>query len=108
MNPRWLLIGVLSAICLAALTGALIQRQKLTGLRAEHQGLITRLGTSQDTSSRAGSVTYNTAVSHSIAAPSLELLRLRSEVARLTARRRELAVARGENERLRAQIAASR
>ena len=47
-------------------------------------------------------------MSHSIAAPSLELLRLRSEVARLTARRRELAVARGENERLRAQVAASR
>jgi hypothetical protein len=86
----------------------LIQRQQLASLRVEQQGLITRLRTSQYASYPVGMVTYDTAVSHSIAAPSLELLRLRSEVTRLTERRRELAATRGENERLRAQLVASR
>ncbi|HEU0039670.1 MAG TPA: hypothetical protein VFR76_10365 [Verrucomicrobiae bacterium] len=107
MNLRLLFTGILTAVCLATLASALIQRQQLAGLRAEQQGLITRLGTPQDASSPAGEVTSNTAVSHLIAAPSLELLKLRSEVARLTGRRRELAAAQGENDRLRIQFAAS-
>jgi len=108
MNPRLLFTGILTAVCLALLTSALIQRQQLTGLRAKQQGLITRLATSQDASSPAGGVTSDAAVSHSLAGPSLELLRLRNEVTRLTGRRRELAAARGENEQLRAQVSASR
>jgi len=108
MNPRLLFIGFLTAVCLAMITSALIQRQQLAGLRAEQLGFIARLGSSQDVSSPANRATSNTAGSHSIAAPSLELLKLRSEITRLMERRRELAVARGENERLRIQLAASR
>jgi len=107
MNPRPLLIGVLSAICLAALTGALIQRQQLAGLRAEQQGLVERLEPPQNASSPARTPS-DPATSDSVATPSLELLKLRSEITRLTERRRELAAVRGENERLRIQLAAGR
>jgi hypothetical protein len=108
MNSRPLLTGILAAVCLTTLASALIQRQRLTALRAEREGLITQLGTVPAASSAAGSAIPNPPASNSTATPSLELLRLRSEVTRLTGRRRELAAARGENERLRIQLAASR
>ena len=108
MNPRPLLTGIIAAVCLATLASALIQRQRLTTLRAERESLITQLGTVPDASSPAGSAMPNPPASNPVAAPSLELLRLRSEVTRLTGRQRELAVARGDNERLRVQLAATR
>ena len=108
MNLRLLFTGILTAVCLATLASALIQRQQLAGLRAEQQGLITQLGTAQDASSPADRVTTSTTVSNSVTTPSLELLKLRSEVTRLTGRRRELAAARGENQHLRVQLAANR
>ena len=108
MNSRLLLICILSAVCLAMLTSALIQRRQITGMRTEEEGLITKLGPAQDASSPADNTISSALVSKSVTTPSLELLKLRSDVARLTERRRELAAARGENERLRVQLAASR
>jgi len=105
MNRRALLGGFLAIVCLATLWGVLGQRSQLAGLRAEQQQLLAvrahgsaSLGTAEATGASPG-----TPQPTLVATP--ELLRLRSEVTRLTERRRELAGERAENERLRAQLA---
>jgi len=108
MNARILSSAVLGVICLATFAGVLFQHQQLASLRLERQSFITQQGTPAEASSYMGDATQKVAEPQSPAAPSLELLRLRSEVARLTQRRLELADARSENERLRLQVGPSR
>ncbi len=108
MNRRALLGGFLAAVCLATLWGVWGQRSQLAGLRAEQQHLLAQLtakaeGSASLVQAEAGSAGSGTGSPTLMVTP--ELLRLRSEVTRLTERRRELASARGENERLRAQLA---
>jgi hypothetical protein len=93
---------------LATFAGVLLKKQELANLRSEQQSFIAQLGTPSDAASPVSEATTKPAGPRQPATPSLELLRLRSEVARLTGRRRELAAVRDENERLRAQVAASR
>jgi hypothetical protein len=95
MNRRVSIIGVSILFCVAALVAVFSQRKQLTGLRNQQpipasiddSVLMTRTPPVPDGASP-------------------ELLRLRSEVSQLTERKRELAGARSENERLRAQLAA--
>jgi hypothetical protein len=108
MNWRAWFGGFLVVLCLTTLWGVWSQRGQLAGLRAEHQQLLAQLTARTDGSASpaaaepgAGPGTPPPAL---VATP--ELLRLRSEVTRLTERRRELAGERAENERLRAQLAA--
>jgi len=108
MNRRVLLGGLLACVCLAALWGVWSQRSQVAGLRAEQQQLLAQMATSADGSASPGTAEAAGAGS-GVPQPSLvatpELLRLRSEVTRLTERRRELAGVRAENEQLRAQLA---
>jgi hypothetical protein len=108
MNGRVLLGGLLSLVCLAALWSVWDQRSQLTSLRAEQQQAMARLVAPADRAASAGpaeSAGAGSADRSAAPAPTPELLRLRSEVTRLTERRRELAGVRAENERLRAQLA---
>jgi hypothetical protein len=108
MNRRALLIALLALCCLAMLCGVVLQGRQLAGLRAEERQSLAQLAPTPDGLASAataepatGSLDRRLAVS---SVPS-ELLRLRSDVTRLTERRRELAGVRAENERLRAQFA---
>jgi hypothetical protein len=108
MNRRVLLGGLLAVVCLATLWGVWGQRSQLAGLRAEQQQLLAQLAARADASASLGAA-ESARASSGAAQPALvatpELLRLRNEVTLLTQRRRELAGARAENERLRAQLA---
>ena len=105
MNRRGLLAGFLIIVCLATLWGVWGQRSQLAGLRAEQQQLLAARadGTASPGTAEAAGADSGAPQPRLVATP--ELLRLRSEVTRLTERRRELAGARAENERLRAQLA---
>ena len=105
MNRRVLLIGFLLVVCLTTLWAVWGQRNQLAGLRAEQQQLLAQMAAKSSASPdipEAGAASSETASSTLAVTP--ELLRLRSEVTRLTERRRELASVRAENERLRAQF----
>ena len=108
MNWRVLFSGFLVVVCLAILWGVWGQRSELAALRADQQQLQAQLAARAD--SPASPATAEPAgPGAATPAPALvvtpELLRLRSEVTRLTNRRRELAGVSAENDRLRAQLA---
>lgn len=108
MKGRALLTGVLVVLCAATLWGVWDQRSQLAGLRAEQQHWAAQLAARQGNAEPAAAPETGGAGSAAPpAAPAAtpELLRLRSEVTRLTERRRELADVRAENEALRAQLA---
>ncbi len=107
MNGRVWFSGFLAVVCLATLWGVWGQRSELAGLRAEHQQLQAQLAAVGDGPAipavgelgGPGSTRPQPAL---VVTP--ELLRLRSEVTRLTERRQELAGVRAENEQLHAQL----
>jgi hypothetical protein len=108
MNRRVLLSGSLVAVCLATLWGLWSQRGQVAGLRAEQQQLMALVAAKADAAgsainAEAGGASSGTGAPALVATP--ELLRLRSEVTRLTERRRELAGVRADNERLRGEPA---
>jgi cell division protein FtsB len=106
MNRRGLVGGLLVIVCLAILWGVWSQGNQLASLRAEQRQLLAQMAAKADGSASPGAAEAAGAGSETpqprlVATP--ELLRLRSEVTRLTERRNELAGARAENERLRAE-----
>jgi hypothetical protein len=107
MSGRSVLSGLLVLVCVAALWGIWRQQNQLASLRAEQQQMQAQMAAGADSS--APNETPDPGGAGPVATPTLvvtpELLRLRSEVTRLTERRRELAGERAENERLRAQLA---
>ena len=107
MKARVWLGGFLVMVCLTTLWGVWSQRCQLAGLRGQQQQLLAQVTTRADGS--ASPAAGETSARPGTPAPALvatpELLRLRSEVTRLTERRRELAGERAENERLRGQLA---
>jgi len=108
MNGRVVFSGFLVVVCLATLWGVWGQRSELAGLRAEHAQLQAQLAVSADSPAAALAAEPAGPGTTSPQPPLLvtpELLRLRSEVTRLTERRNELAGVRAENDRLRAQLA---
>jgi hypothetical protein len=106
MNRRVLLLtGFLFVVWLTTLWGLWGQQNQLAGLRSDQQQLLAQVAANSSESpdtAEAGGAGSGTPPTTSTVTP--ELLRLRSEVTRLTERRRELAGARAENERLRAQF----
>jgi hypothetical protein len=103
MNQRTLLSVFLVVVCVAVICGMAVQQGQLTRLRAEERQFMAQMTPTPDSPAQRTAVSPET---RSAASPvPSELLRLRSEVTRLTERRRELAGARAENERLRAQLA---
>lgn len=107
MTRRALLGGFLLILCLVTLGFVWIQSSQLANLRAEHQQLLAQLPAQTTTASASAAMDEgartNTESAGLIVTP--ELLRLRSEVTRLSDRKRELASVSSENERLRAQLA---
>lgn len=103
---RALLIGLAGAVCLAALSAAIIQGRQLSNLRAEQQRLAAELA-GPEASGLPAAPQGQAGGGPGTAPVSPELLRLRGEVTRLSALRLELAPARAENERLRLQLAAA-
>ena len=102
MNQRTLLSGFLFMVCLAVICGIALQQGQLTRLRAEERQLLAQQAAVRPAPAQTTAVSPPTRLA-AFPVPS-ELLRLRSEVTRLIERRRELAGARAENERLRAQL----
>lgn len=103
---RSLLIAVAGAVCVAALSAAIIQGRQLSYLRADQRRLVAEFAGPQAASLPAATQGHGSG-GPATAPVSSELLRLRSEVTRLGALQRELAPARAENERLRLQLAAA-
>src|SRR4051812_44186696 len=99
MNPRTFLTTTSSALALALLIGVFLQQQQLTTLRAEQQQL---------TQSPASDEPAPAEVSAPLNPASPELLRLRGEVTRLAARRRELNSVSKENQALQNELAVMR
>ena len=106
MTARPVLVGLLIALCAAGAWAALVQHRRLAGLRAEYRQVLARISEPAEGKSLAPAADQPTADSSAMTAtPSSELLQLRSQVSRLTEQKRELANARLENDRLRAQLA---
>jgi hypothetical protein len=108
MNRHGWLGGFLVIMCLAVLLGVWCQRNQLASLRAEQRQLLAQMAARADDSpspEAAEVAPSNSGTPRPTLVATPELLRLRSEVTRLTERRRELAGVRTDNERLRAQLA---
>lgn len=110
MNSRILITSTSIVVFVAAIAGVLMQARQLNYLRAQQRSAVVRIDPTKSVVMQpAGSEPApRPTEASSTASPSLELLGLRNEVTRLTERRRELSAARGENERLRVQLATSR
>jgi hypothetical protein len=107
MNGRVLFGCFLVVVCVATLWVVWGQRSEHAGLRAEHAQLQAQLATRTDgpEALAAEPAGADTASPQPPLVVTPELLRLRSEVTRLTERRNGLAGVRAENDRLRAQLA---
>jgi len=104
MNGRNIIAGFALLICATAVCAILVQRQKLTVLRAEQQqGAAEPKPALEPASAEARNTGDAPATSQGDS--TAELLQLRSQVTRLQARQRELAGVPAESERLRAQLA---
>ncbi len=104
MKPRALLIVVSFGVLVATVAMVGRQRQQLQDLRSKTQELQLRTAALTDATPAETSEPVVVAT-HS--GPSLELLRLRSQVGQLERRKRELSVVTEENKRLQAQVVAS-
>jgi hypothetical protein len=108
MNKRTMLIVLSWILCVGTVLGVLMQRQELVAMRAQQEQIARNLARTSQGSELGvdnGSGANNTA---SLAeTDSHELLQLRSEITKLTARKRELAAVPAEAEQLRAQLAGS-
>lgn len=99
MNPRAWISGTLILVGLAAAAGVFRQHHELTRLRSELGNL--RAVAPPRSAGQTNPVPQPPAAARPLTeSEKHELLRLRAEVTRLDARRRELASARTENERL--------
>lgn len=104
MNGRNVTAALALFICATAICAVLVQRQKLTVLRAEQQqGAAQPKPALEPASAEAQNIGDSPATSQGDS--TAELLQLRSQVTRLQARQRELAGVTAEAERLRAQLA---
>ncbi len=108
MNKREFITVLAAIVCVGSVWAVLVQRQQLVSLRLEQQQRLQ--ATSAPDDSPVSAPTAPTADAQDAGASaqtnSSELLRLRSQVTMLAGRKRELAGAAQQTERLRAQLAA--
>lgn len=96
--------GVLGLVAVAAVIFVLAQQRELASLRAEQKSVLAQLSSEPKENSRPAPQSIESAPQSSGSNP--ELLQLRSEITRLTQRKRELAGVMAENDKLRGQVAA--
>ncbi len=108
MNKRRFITVLAAIVCVGSVWAVVVQRQQLVSLRVEQQQRLQAASAPDDSPASAPTAPAATANDANAAdqSNSSELLRLRSEITRLTARKRELAGAAQESERLRTQLAA--
>ncbi len=108
MNKRQFITVLAAIVCVGSVWAVLVQRQQLVSLQVEQQERLQPASAADDSPGSAPTAPTADAkdVGASAQSDSTELLRVRSEITRLTARKRELAGAAQEAERLRAQLAA--
>ncbi len=98
---RLILIVLSLGVCGVIISAVLTQRNQLTELRAEQSRVLERQTAAENQAAVSTTVEQNvTQKSHS---PSLELLKLRGEVGRLSSRKRELAGVTAEREHIQGQ-----
>jgi len=103
MNKRNLMIAAAWLLCLGTVSAVFVQRSQLAGLQARQaQSLSADSDAARLPSSPNAAVSPDSAATE---ASSRELLRLRAQVTRLTARKRELAGVVEERDGLKAQLA---
>lgn len=105
MSKRTILIGFSWILCAGSVLAVLTQQRQLAGLRAQQEQVPNEVVQPAGVSS--GVETTDGLKSSTAEGDAHELLQLRSEVTRLTARKRELAGVQAENESLRAQLSQS-
>lgn len=98
--------GALGLVAVAAVLFVLAQQRELAGLRAEQSRVLAQLGSEPKDVSVPPRVAATSSSEPGMA--NSELLQLRSEITRLTQRKRELADVVAENDKLRGQAAARR
>jgi hypothetical protein len=96
--------GVLGLVAVAAVLWVVTQQRDLTGLRAEQKRVLAQLAAEPSESSRSAAPPANNVAETAGSNP--ELLQLRSEVTRLTQRKRELAAVEKEHDDLSSRLAA--
>lgn len=96
--------GVLGLVAVAALVLVLSQQRELAGLRAEQKSVLAQLATEPTENARPAVQRAESAPESGVSNP--ELLQLRSEITRLTQRKRELGGVQAENDKLRGQVLA--
>ncbi len=107
MNLRRPANALLAAGCLVAVAAVLVQHSQIARLRAEAQR-VRQERMAAPAAPAAPPAAQPEPVDRLSDAEEGQLLRLRSQVTMLLARRRELASVRAENDQLRSQLAASR
>jgi len=103
MTSPKVITAVLGVVCLLAVFGVLTQQRELTGLRAEQKQVLAQIAAEPNENSLPAAQRSEKATESAISNP--ELLQLRSEITRLTQRKRELGGIIAEHERLQAQVA---
>ena len=98
--------GVLGLVAVAAVTWVVTQQHELTNLRAEQKQVLAQIAAEPNESSRSATQPPDSTVEKPGSSP--ELLQLRSEITRLTQRKRELAGVVTEHENLLAKVAAQK
>src|SRR5690242_21203894 len=104
MNARTALTASATIICLSSVWAVLAQRQQLAAMRANSHAIAIPMAESDPVASGNPSQPG----SEGEVTNSEELLRLRNEVTRLSARKDELAGVVNENERLKSELERSR
>jgi hypothetical protein len=101
---RILTIGLVVTVGLAMMVTVFLRQSRITTLKAERRQVLARLENPAEVSPTVAP-SDPPDLNQNAHSPSLGLLKLRADVARLGNRKRELANARIENERLRVQLA---
>ena len=102
MNAKNILTGLAFALCLGSVSAVMLQRQQLLNVRSPQNPQAK----GPDTAAKPDNVAGQGSVTASSREEALsELLKLRNEVTRLSARKRELSGVVGESEQLRQQLA---
>jgi hypothetical protein len=106
MKGGTFILSLLIVTSLGLLSGVIVQERQLGRLRSEQQRLIAQMSGGVE----SGLAPATAAPEERLASPEVpfELLQLRNEANRLARRKQELNAARGENERLKQQLATSR